>query len=91
MGFHGVAHKYRSFAHHLEVGPFPSDFIFPSVPGPFLRADEDLGRSMEVVDIFKYKIVKFTCVIFRVQDDGVYTLWLDDPPDSIDVYIVPLL
>ena len=38
-------HEDGSFTHPLEVGPFPSDFIFPSVPGPFLRADEDLGRS----------------------------------------------
>ena len=44
-----VPHKDGVFAHHLEVGPFPSDFIFPSFPGPFLRADEEFGRPREVL------------------------------------------
>ena len=38
-------HKDRVFVHHLEVGPFPCKFFFFSVLGPFLRDDEELGRS----------------------------------------------
>ena len=85
-----VPHKYRSFSHHLEVGPFPSNFIFPSVPGPFLRAHEELGRSSEVVDLFKSESVKFTYVLFQFQDDSSYSLGLDEPPYGIDLFIFPL-
>ena len=60
----------RAFVHHLEVGTFPSDVIFSSVPGPFLRSAEELGRYMEVVQIFKMRVVKFTRVVFQVQDNG---------------------
>ena len=51
MGFPVVPNKDRAIYHHLKVGPFPSDFIFPYVPGPFWRADEELGRPREGVDI----------------------------------------
>ena len=77
------------FSCHLEVGPFPSDFIFSSVPGQFLRSDEELGCSREVVHLFKNKIVKFTCVLFQVQGDGAYPLDLDEPPYAIYFCIVP--
>ena len=40
-----VTHEYRVPDHHLEVGPFPYDFILSSVPSPFLRADEDIELS----------------------------------------------
>ena len=40
--FHVVPREDRSFAHHFEVGTFPSEFIFSSVPGPFLRGDGGL-------------------------------------------------
>ena len=83
------SHKDRAFSHHLEVGPFPSDFIFSSVPGPFLRSDEELGRSREAVDLFKSKVVKLTCVILQVQYDATYPLGLDYPPNSIDFCIFP--
>ena len=46
-----ITHKDRAFVHHLEVGLFPYDFILPSAPGPFLRADEELGCPREVVDV----------------------------------------
>ena len=36
--------RFRAFPHYLDVGLLPSDFIFSSVPGPFLRDDEDIGR-----------------------------------------------
>ena len=77
------------FAHHLEVGPFPSDFIFSYVLVPFLRADEELGRFGEVVDFLKSNIVKFKCVVVQVQDDGDYPLGIDDPPNAIDFYMIP--
>ena len=51
LGFPVFPHKDGSFAYHLEVVPFPSYFIFPSVPGTLLRADEELGRSREVLDV----------------------------------------
>ena len=72
--------KDGAFAHHIEVGPFLTNFISPSVPGPFLRASKEIGRSRKLLDVFKYKIMKFTCVIFQVQDGNAYILGLDDIP-----------
>ena len=46
-------------SHHLEVSPFSDNFGFLSVPGPFLRSDEELGRPREIVDIFEIEIVDF--------------------------------
>ena len=51
LGFTVVPHKDRAFYHQLELGPLPSDFTPSSVSGPFLRADEELGHSREVVDV----------------------------------------
>ena len=76
------------FDHQLEVGPFPSDFIFSSVPGPLLRADKELVSTREVLD-FLIDIVEFTFVIFQVQGDGAYPLGIDDPPYSIGFCVVP--
>ena len=89
LGFHVVPYEYRAFPHHLEVCPFPSDFILSSVPGQFLRADEELGRSREVVDLFKNNVVKFNYGAFQVQDDVAYPLGLDEPPNAIDFCIFP--
>ena len=50
--FNFVPHKYGAFSHHLELGLFPSNLIFPSDPGPFLRANEELGRPSTVVYVF---------------------------------------
>ena len=80
---------YRSFSHHLELSLFHSDFIFYSVPGPFLRSDEKLGGSREVVDLLKNNIVKSKCFVFQVQDNGAYPLEIDDPPNAIDFFIAP--
>ena len=40
-----VPHEDRAFSRHLEVGTFPSNIVFSYVLGPFMRADEELGRS----------------------------------------------
>ena len=64
LWFPVVPNDDRAFSHHLELGLFPSDFIFSSVPGPCFRDDEKIGRSREVVDLFKNNNVKFTCVVF---------------------------
>ena len=32
-----VTHEYRAFSHHLEIGPFYSEFVFSSVLDPFLH------------------------------------------------------
>ena len=53
-------------------------------------ADEYLGWSREVLDIFKDYIMNFICVIFQVQDDGAFPLGLDETPDAIDLCIAPL-
>ena len=34
-------------------------------------------------------IVRFTCVLFQVQDDGAYPLEIDESPDAMDFCIVP--
>ena len=89
MLFPIVPHEDKAFCRHFEVGPFHSDFILSSVLGPFLRADEDLGRSREVQYLFKIKVVKFTCVNLQFQDNGACLLCFDDPPNAIDFCIVP--
>ena len=78
----------RAFYHHLEVVTFFSDFVFSFVPGPFLRADEDLGRYGEVVDLFESRDVGLTHVIFQFQYYGEYPLGLNDTPNAIDFCIV---
>ena len=83
-----IPHKGRAFSHHLDVGPFPSDFFFSSVLGPFMRADEKLERSREVLDLFESRVVDFTLVIFQVQDNGAYPLGINDPANVIDFCIV---
>ena len=75
-----VPHEDRVFPNHFEVGPFSSKFIFSSAPSPFLRADEEHGCFKEVLDLFKSKIVEFTCVIFQIQDNGAHPLGIDEPP-----------
>ena len=52
LGFNVVPHKARVFDHHLEVGPLPSNFTLPSIPGPFLMTDKKLKLSREVVVFF---------------------------------------
>ena len=90
MWFSIFPHKEGAFVHHLEIGPFPSEFVLISVLGPFLSDYKELGRSREVVDFLKYNIFRFTFFLFQVQDGGAYSLGLDDPPDAIDLYIAPL-
>ena len=63
--------------------------MFSSVLGPFLRADEELGRSREVVYLFKNNVVKCNYGVFQVQDGVAYPLGLDDPPNAIDFCIFP--
>ena len=41
---------------------------------------------MEIVEI---EVVNFACVIFQVQGNGAYPLGFGDPPDTIDIFIVP--
>ena len=91
FGIYCCSAQGRNVSHHLEVDSFPSNFILYSAPGPFLMADEELGWSKEIVDIKNIYIVEFTCVIFQVQDVGTYPLGIDDPLDSIDFCILPLL
>ena len=83
LRFPVVPHKDRAFSHHFDVDTFPSDFVLYSVLGPFMSADEKLGPSVEVVYLFEIKVVKFTHVIFQVQDDCSYPLGLNDPHNSI--------
>ena len=82
LGYTVVPHEDGVFAHHLEIGPFPSDFFLPSVPGPGLRIYEEIRHSREVIGVFENYIVEFTCVIFQVQVNGAYPLGFDDPPDA---------
>ena len=89
LGFPIVPHKYGVLAHHLEVGTFPSDFRLPSVTGLFLRAHEELVCIWELVDAFKTEIVYLTSIIIQVQGDGAFTLGIDNPPDVIDLCIIP--
>ena len=67
----------------LEVGTLTSNFSFYSVLGPFLRADEEIGRSGEVVYLFESKVVNLNYIIFQVQDDGADPLSHNDTPNAI--------
>ena len=58
--------KYGSLARQIEVGTFPYNLGFPSVPLLSLSADEEFGCPKEVVENFKIDIAKFTCVVFQV-------------------------
>ena len=51
--FHVVQHEDIAFAHHLEVYPFPSDFVLISVLGTFLRDYKEPVRSRGVVEFLK--------------------------------------
>ena len=88
MWFPVVTHEDIAFPHHLEVGPFPSNFVFSSILGPFLRSDEDLRRYRGVVDLFESKVLNFTRFILQVQDNDAYLLGLNDPPNTIYFCIV---
>ena len=90
MGFPVVPHKDGVFGHHLDVHPFPSNFILPSVPGPFFWDYEELGRSREVLYVFKIDIVEFICLICQVQDENDYPHGINDPPNAIDFCLIPL-
>ena len=87
LGFPVVPHNSGVLAHHIESWPFPYNFGLSSVLVPFLRADEYLGRPREVVDIFEVDIVKFSCIVLKVQDDGAYPLGFEEPPNAVDFCI----
>ena len=53
MIFTLVPHKDVNICHRLELGPFLANLRFPSVVGPFMRADENIGWYMEEVYTFK--------------------------------------
>ena len=89
LWFSVVPHKDRAFARHLELSPFPSDFILSYLQSPFLRADEDIGRSREVVDLFTSNTVKLTCVLFQVHYKRAFPLGIYDYPNGIYFCIVP--
>ena len=56
-----------------------------------MRADEELGISREVVDLFKNNIVKFACVVLQIQNRYENPLGLDDTPYDIDLCIINFL
>ena len=67
----------------------PKLLIFSSVPGPFLRSNEELGCYREVVVLFKSETVKFTCVLFQVYYKRASPLGIYDSPDAIYFCIFP--
>ena len=81
LWFTVVPHEDRAFYHHLEVDPFTSDFVFYSVLGPFMRDDEELGRSGEEVDLFESQVVNLNPAIFQIQHYGAYPLGINEPPN----------
>ena len=69
-----VTHYDGSFPHNFQVGPSLTNFFFPSVMGPFLRYDEDLGCPREVVEMSEFHFMYIACIILQVQDNGAYCL-----------------
>ena len=84
-----VPHKYVALFHHLEVGPFPENLGFPSIPGPFMRDDEYVGCPREVLDTLEIYVVDFSHVTIQVQYNGAYPLGFYYPPGAIEFSIVP--
>ena len=84
-----VTHKDGDLAHHLEVITFSANFGIPSVSGPFLRDDEELGHPRELLAFFEFGIVHFSCITFQVQDNGTYPLGFYNPSDVVDFCISP--
>ena len=64
-------------SHHLDVGPFPYNFVIHSVMNLFLRADNDIECSRESVDVFKIELVNFSYAIFQFQYDSANPLGFD--------------
>ena len=89
LKFTVVPHENKAFSHHLEVDPFPYDFILSSVPGPFLRSDEELGCSRELVDFFLIELMIISCIILEIQYGGGYTLGVVDTPDDVGSCVLP--
>ena len=56
-----------------------------------MSSNKELGSSKELVDMFKFNVVNFTCVIIQVQEKDAYPLELDETPNTIDFYIVPFI
>ena len=79
-----------AFSHHLEVGTFPSEFISPSISGPFLRDYDYLGCPREVVDFFKTDIVDFAYVLFQFQCYCAHPLGLYEIPILLTYELSPL-
>ena len=44
LEFPVVPNKCGVLSRHLEMGPFPVNFRFPSIPGPFIVADKEFGH-----------------------------------------------
>ena len=77
------------FAHHLELGPSPSDFIFPSILGPFLRSEEEIGNSRELVDIKKMILWILSVLSSRSRTAVPITLVLISPPIPLNYVSSP--
>ena len=64
-----VPHQDAMINHQLEVGSLPTDYVFNSATGPFLRANEELGCSREVVEFFKFELANLPIAVFKLQGD----------------------
>ena len=80
LWFNVVPNEDKEFYHHLEVVPLPSDFVFFSVLGPFMRANEELGRSGEVVDFFRVRLLILPISSSRYRTAVTISLGLMTPP-----------
>ena len=72
-----VPHQDETLSYHLEAGYLPDKSFLLSVIGNFLRTDEELGWSREVVDILNFECVNFAIIVFKFQDYCAYTLGFD--------------
>ena len=71
------------------MGPFLDNFGFPSFTGLFMRDDDYLGWSIEVVDILKLEIMNLDYIIIQVQYDINYPLGFGEPTNSVDLCVFP--
>ena len=74
--------------HKIEVGTLLSNFSLPSVTRPFLREDEEIGCTRNLLDMLKIDFMKRAWIVLQAQDDGAYPLGFDDPSDAVPLSVV---
>ena len=90
MVFLVVTHKYGVLVHHIEIGPFTSNFGLPSSPSPSLKDNEEIRIPREVVDTFNNWIVNLTVLSSRPRVMVTFYSSLTNIPIPLTSVLPPL-